>query len=258
MNKYGIIGLGIILIFLAFLIFQSEDSSFVAKRVAHAGGGIGNRTYTNSIDALNESVKKGFVYFEIDLIFASDNSLVCMHDWKSNFKGLFGYEIQEIPNLSQFTQIVSESKFDVCTLDSLIIWMNQNPDAYIITDAKGDNTKTLEVISKKVPKYEKRVIPQVYYPAEYQKAKELGYKQVIWTLYRYNGTNDEVLEEIKRFKGPFAITMPKERARSSLPTELSKRNIPTYVHTVNSLGEKEEFLKIYNLTEVYTDFLEPE
>ena len=68
---------------------------------------------------------------------------------------------------------------------------------------------------------------------------------------------DVVLAAIKQFNGPFAITMPKERARSSLPTKLAKINIPIYTHTVNSLVEEDEFLKKYNVTEIYTDFLDP-
>lgn len=83
----------------------------------------------------------------------------------------------------------------------------------------------------------------------------MGFEQIIWTLYRYNGTNEDVLKWVDEFKGSFAITMPKGQAASNLPTELAKKHIPTYVHTINKLEEKNKFIDKFNITEIYTDFL---
>ncbi|HIL62954.1 MAG TPA: hypothetical protein EYG42_05830, partial [Porticoccaceae bacterium] len=47
-------------------------------RIAHAGGQIGNTTYTNSIDALNVNYDIGFRIFEMDFSFTSDQQLVCL------------------------------------------------------------------------------------------------------------------------------------------------------------------------------------
>ena len=61
---------------------------------------------------------------------------------------------------------------------------------------------------------------------------------------------------IDKFSGPYAITMPKIRAKSGLARELAKK-APTYVHTVNSVREMHEYKKNYGITEIYTDFLHP-
>ena len=95
---------------------------------------------------------------------------------------------------------------------------------------------------EKLPNAKRRVIPQIYEPHNFQKIKDLGFEQVIWTLYRYKGSNDEVVDWIEQFDGPFAITMPKNRAESTLPRELEERHIPTYVHTVNATQEMEKFV----------------
>lgn len=240
------------------LMDNFKTNQFLVKRIAHAGGGIDGKTYTNSIDALDNSIKEGFSYFEIDFIFTEDEQLVCLHDWNTNFEKIFGFKAEERLTLNEFKQLVSEkSKFHVCTFQELVDWMEKNPDSYLVTDIKEENIKALKIISNSIPDFEKRVIPQIYHPEEFNKVKRMGYDQIIWTLYRYNGANEDVLSAIKQFNGSFAITMPKGRARSSLPTQLANLNIPTYTHTVNSIEEQYEFVKKYNITEIYTDFLGP-
>ena len=50
------------------------------------------KAYTNSFDALDQNIKNGFVYFEIDFSLTKDDQLVCLHDWKRSFKRSFGFE----------------------------------------------------------------------------------------------------------------------------------------------------------------------
>lgn len=237
----------------------SYKNRFTTKRVAHAAGGINNQTITNSIDALNMNLKNNFSYFEIDLSFTRDNDLVCIHDWNHTFKRLFNFYPEKIPTKKEFEKLVkTKAKFNICTLDSLIKWLKNHPDTYIITDIKENNTQGLQIIIKKYPEAKARIIPQIYHPDEYSNMKMMGFERFIWTLYLYNGSNNEVLKYVDLFKRPFAVTIPKDRGMTSLPTELSKKNITTYVHTINSLKEKEKFINIYNVTEIYTDFLYPD
>jgi glycerophosphoryl diester phosphodiesterase len=246
-------------IFLGIFLRTQGGSEFVVKRIAHAGGGINGMDYTNSIDALDLNKRAGFSYFELDFSFTSDGNMVCMHDWGDTFKKLFGFSIKEAPSLETFKLFIKDkSRFDICTLDSLIVWMQQNPGSYIISDTKGDNAKVLETISEKVPNFGERMIPQIYFPEEFDVAKKMGYRQIIWTLYKYSGPSVDVLDAIKKFSGPFAVTMSGDRARSGLSVELAKLGIPVYVFTINSLSEKNDLLEKYGVSEIYTDFLTPE
>ena len=246
---------------LLMIYVSSQDSSlnFRTMRVAHAGGGINGKTYTNSLEALDYNVKNGFSYFELDFSFTKDRRLVCIHDWKQNFNSTFGFLPKEKPTLEAFESLVeNKSKFEQCTLETLANWMKQNTSAFIITDIKEGNLQGLKIISENIPEFERRIIPQIYDPRNYNKAKKMGYKQIIWTLYRYNGSNDDVFAWADQFNGPFAITMPKDRAASDLPRRLAEKNIPTYVHTVNTVEELNKFVKEFGVTEIYTDFLRPE
>ena len=236
----------------------TTPSDFRVQTIAHAGGGIAGKTYTNSFEALDENIKKGFTYFELDFSFTSDGRLVNIHDWDGSFVRSFGFEAEKVPSLNEFQMLVKDkSEFQKATLDGLIDWLARNPTAIIVTDVKDDNLKALEIIAKKVPDFGKRFIPQIYDPSNYDLVKDMGFEQIIWTLYRYNGSNKAVLEWVDKFKGPFAITMPKGRAVSYLPHILAKRHVPTYVHTINSIQERNKFFYKFALSDVYTDFLEP-
>ena len=236
----------------------SDSNRFQVKRIAHAGGGLGKKTYTNSFQALDMNMGKGFRYFELDFSFTSDGQLVCIHDWSVNFMRTFEFEIDQPPSLKEFERLVADNvQFSNCTLKGLALWMSENSDAYIVTDLRIDNLKALKIIREMLPDSERRVIPQIYQPQNYASVKRMGYEQVIWTLYQFAGTAYDVIDWTSRWAGAFAITMPKSVARSSLPKALKARGIPTYVHTVNSVDEKGEFVSKQGVSEIYTDFLIP-
>jgi glycerophosphoryl diester phosphodiesterase len=237
---------------------KTDYNGFMAYRVAHAGGGINRKTYTNSFEALDTNIKKGFKYFEIDFSFTKDGKLVCLHDWKHDFKRSFGFEVNEKLTLKEFNYLVkNKSDFMKCTADSLADWMKANSSAYIVTDVKGNNIKALNIIIKTLPNAKARVIPQVYDPSNLETIKDMGFKKIIWTLYRYRGSNDDVMRWVTNIDIPIAVTMPKSRADSTLPKKLKERNIPTYVHTINSTKDAEKYIKQLGITEIYTDFLQP-
>jgi len=238
--------------------FTALMPRFLPLRVAHAGGGINGKTYTNSLEALDQNISNGFLYFELDFSFTKDGRLVCIHDWRKSFKRAFGFWTKEKPTLETFESLVkNKSEFTECTLASLAHWMKENPSAFIITDVKEDNLKGLKRIAEAIPEFERRIIPQIYDPRNYNTVKKMGYKQIIWTLYRYDGSNDDVLDWVDKLDGPFAITMPKNRGTSNLPRKLASKYIPTYVHTINTVEEMNKFAKDFDVTEIYTDFLHP-
>ena len=89
---------------------------------------------------------------------------------------------------------------------------------------------------------------------EYEVVKNIGFENVIWTLYRYNKNNKVVLKYSKKMD-LFAITMPQDRAQSELPQLLKKEKIKTYVHTINSMKEYFIYLKHYQIDQIYSDFI---
>lgn len=258
MTRFHLIGVAILSLAL-FSPTHADDPGFQALRIAHAGGGLGKRTYTNSYQALSENIKKGFRYFEIDFTYTSDEQLVCLHDWEINFERTFGFTTEHRLSLEAFKRLAAENpKFTNCTLDGLAEWMSQNPTALIVTDIRGENLKALQKIYENLPDSERRVIPQIYNPKNLQAARAMGFEQIIWTLYRFSGSNYKVMEWANGWMtSKVAITMPRERAESHLPKALAAQGFSTYVHTINKPEEMQKYMDQYGLTEIYTDFLAP-
>ena len=246
---------------MAFNFIAAADggtTGFQALRIAHAGGGLEKKTYTNSYQALDANIENGFRYFEIDFTFTSDDQLVCLHDWKSNFKRSFGFETEHRLSLEEFQKLAEENtKFTNCTLTGLAGWMVENPVALIVTDVKEDNLKALKRIHEVLPDADTRVIPQVYDPVNFEEIHAMGFEQIIWTLYRYSGSDYQVIHWLDEWPSKVAVTMPKEWATSALPKAVKSRGIPTYVHTVNNPEEMRKLLTEFGITEIYTDFLAP-
>jgi len=237
---------------------EADDTRFQIFRVAHAGGGLGKSTYTNSYEALTANLDKGFKYFEIDFTFTSDDRLVCLHDWELNFKRTFGFETKQRLSYKAFKQLSEENKRSTnCTLKGLAKWMRKNPNAYIVTDVKDNNLQALKRIHKKLPNADERVIPQVYDPMNFEEVSDMGFHQVIWTLYRYSGSAYDVIQWVDQWQTALAVTMPKDWAESPLPGALFARGIPTYAHTINKAEEMDRLINEFGISEIYTDFLVP-
>ena len=238
----------LIILILASLIVLKFIFLYGSKyRIAHAGGGYSSKIYTNSIEALNYNKNK-YEFFEIDFFLTKDNKLVCLHDKHESLKSFNDFEIY----------LNTNSLYKHCTYKTLKKWLNENPTKKIVTDVKDDNIKALIFISKNFENFENRFIPQIYYSKNYNKVRKIGFKDIIWTLYRCCSEeegNDKVISEAKKMK-LFAITMPSHRSAGGLAKELKKINIRTYTHTINSRKKMMKQIFLLGVSEVYTDWLD--
>ncbi|WP_157970188.1 hypothetical protein [Pelagibacterium sediminicola] len=246
-----LIGLGVLGLWWS----TQTNSGESLPRIAHAGGGYNEQTYTNSHEALDANANH-YDLFEIDFVWASDGELVCIHDWAHSAELWLGREYDPPPTTPEFLQAVkAHSGITSCTIRSLITWLDANPTKKIVTDIKEDNLRGLELISELDPKFAERFVPQIYQPQEFPVAEALGFNEIIWTLYQYPGTPDQVLQEVADMD-LFAVTMPTVRAVGELPTLLGDAGISTYVHTINDIDEAEAFFHAQGIDGIYTDWLQ--
>ena len=240
--KSTFISIGSLLIFLINYIFFFKTE----YRVLHAGGIYKNQIYTNSIEALEKN-KKGFKYFELDLQLTKDNKIICGHDININI--LF---------YDQFLIENSKKKIKNCDYKSLKNWLKKNPEKIIITDVKSDNNlKALKFIQHNFDNYKKNFIPQIYYPKNYELVKNMGYNDIIWTLYRYpiNGMDQDLNKIISIIKNKtfFAITMSKYWAKKGLSKRIKKETgTRILVHTIDFRRDIVKMIFIYKVTDVHT------
>ena len=127
------------------------------------------------------------------------------------------------------------SRYSNCDLSGLHKWLVNNPDSFIITDIKDDNIAGLKIIRQAISVAADRVIPQIYKAKEFKTAKKLGYKKVIYTLYREKDSAEKIISNIGKFYGEIAITMPEKKLLQGLGRKiLAIHDVPIYVHTINS------------------------
>jgi len=229
--------------------------------VAHAGGGYRGLTYTNSIEALRENAGT-FTFFEIDFEWTKDDQLVCLHDWGETFARLFGFKIDEALQLNTFRELKTVFGITPLSLTSLKEFLRDNPSARIITDIKSNNIRALLELAEQLPDVTSRIIPQIYQPEEFINAVEIGYKDIIWTLYRYPYKYDpvKIMSQIRQWeeeygRKPFGIVMPVPVAEEGVAKDVAEAGIPVYVHTINTCADYRRLLQL-GVSSVYTDLLD--
>ncbi len=166
----------------------------VPKYVAHAGGGIGKMSYTNSRDAIDANYRRGHRFFEIDLNWTRDGQLVLIHDWEGSFRSLFPKsKIAGTPSLDEFLRLKMKNNLTPISFAELVDWLRAHPAARIVTDVKDDNLRALEEIATDYAEMLDRIIPQIYTFEEYEPVWEMGYRNIILTLYVKNYPDEPVL-----------------------------------------------------------------
>lgn len=205
--------------------------------IAHGGGGINGIPVSNSKEALDESVRRGISFIEVDLVWTTDQVPVLLHGWDGFVTRLFHVEEQvdreeQAYSHDEFMTLQMRDGLHQMDLKSLMDWMEVNQDVYIVTDIKEDNLKMLELIADEYEQYQHRIIPQIYAIDEYIQVYYMGYEHIILTLYKSEYTAEQIKDFINRYEF-FAITMPIERVEEDLAEELKTEGAFIYCHTVN-------------------------
>jgi hypothetical protein len=122
-----------------FEVKSTYPNEYVYKYIAHAGGGIDGMTYTNSLEAVNQSLLKGFKVIELDLIKSSDGVLIAAHDW-SNFKHIIGYKnfTDEPMHSVEIKRSKIYHKYTPITEVDIKRILFANPDVLLFTDKTND------------------------------------------------------------------------------------------------------------------------
>lgn len=243
--------LGLIILNKASIALKGFNKLTPPPLVAHAGGAIYGFKLTNSLEALEESYENGFKLIEMDFEWTRDGKVVAIHDWGPMVERLFMTE-ERVLSHEEFKN--SQVFMDLTLLDfeEVMEWFESKEDVYLVTDTKGDNTRLLNYIIENHKKSLDRIVPQVYSFEEYRLARELGFKNIILTLYKCDYTDEEVVEFAEENQ-IFAITMPIDRGYSPLPMRLKNIGVFTYVHTVNELYIFEELYE-NGVSGIYTDY----
>ncbi len=229
--------------------------------VAHAGGDYRGLLYTNSIEAL-ENNSSCFQLFEIDFEWTRDDRLIGLHDWGDGFVDVFGFKVDGPLDYDTICQLKTVNGFTPLDLTAVREFFVKNPSARIVTDVKSGNINALRKIAEFFPDFAERFIAQIYQPDEFVEVINIGYKDLIWTLYRYPHIYEpaEIMSHINRWEDEyavrlFAVTIPVPAVEKEIVEVLMKTGIPVYAHTVNMCDEYVRLIRL-GVSSIYTDYVD--
>jgi hypothetical protein len=200
--------------------------------IAHAGGEIDGRRYTNSREALDLAYANGLRLFEIDLIATSDDHIVGAHDWGA-WQEATGSETTH-PTHRQFKETPLFGKYQGLDLADLDRWFTERPDAYLVTDKITDFPRLLE----KFP-HASRLIVEVFSVDDYHRAIAQGIRYPMLSLIpALANDGEEKVRELLETEPVKFVAIPTKaiRRQSRLLRRLRRNAACVYAFTSSDAG----------------------
>jgi hypothetical protein len=171
--------------------------------IAHAGGGMPDRMYPNSISALDRSYAAGLRVFEMDFHQLPFGLMRAGHDPSDVID----------PREAWLSQVLG--------------WLRRHPDARLIVDMKTDNVSGLKLIAAEAPDLRQRIIPLVYAESEYDAVRAVGLSLPIYALFHGADASWLAFANSHDFA---AVALPAE-----LIDQIAKVRAPVIVYTYDMM-----------------------
>ena len=94
------------------------------ETIAHALGGIGDKTYLNSKESFLAAYQMGCRLFEVDLTRTSDGVWVCRHSWKQSL-GQWDGEEAKVLSSEEFLASPIYGKYTPLTFEDLMLLLKE-------------------------------------------------------------------------------------------------------------------------------------
>ena len=97
----------------------TKQEKHYERVIAHGGGGYEGYETTNSVQAINNSIKNGYKIIELDMDFSSDDKIIMLHDWDKTIDYYIGTSFERKITESQLLNLSIHGKLEVMTFDKL-------------------------------------------------------------------------------------------------------------------------------------------
>ena len=228
--------------------------------IIHAGGYLTLSdgtlvSYTNSLEALENCVRNGKHFCEIDLQETSDGMLICGHGDESEL--VFGTGLPATATGTDFLNSRIWGELTPISADDLANFMRAHPELMVITDVKTDNLRVCRRLAESFPDLQSRFIVQIQLPEEYEALRDLGFPYITYPIFK---TPDEQrglfqLAVFARSHELLALILPNGYYSPDSKLLMAEKLIgtPIILHTLNDEWEMNYFLRNHLTLAVYTD-----
>lgn len=134
--------------------------------IAHAGGAIDGHPYTNSREAVDQALRQGYRFVEVDLQQTSDGVYVGAHDW-DHFASIS--DRGGIPTLAEFRTRTIYERYSVVTAEDLSALLNAHDTMWLVTDKATDYPALL----RQIP-FPRRMLVEVFSLRDLRRARAAG------------------------------------------------------------------------------------
>ncbi|PKO83515.1 MAG: hypothetical protein CVU17_07945 [Betaproteobacteria bacterium HGW-Betaproteobacteria-11] len=242
--------------------------------IAHALGTVDDLTYTDSREAFAASVRRGFRWFEVDLVETRDGRLVACHTLGPLTKELGStLHIGELTH-QQFMAGRLYGRYTPLDLEGVLALVEQHPEIRLILDVKNSanriqdddlghspeayrriHRKIWAALKSRTPEVIGRVYPQLYAPADADiLRREAGYVHWIFTTYRFHAADQEIIAAAARDPQMVAVAFEKKRFRQATAERLRVLGKGIWIFVVNE-EDQASTLTSLGADGFYTDFL---
>lgn len=227
--------------------------------VIHAGGEIDEDVYTNSKEAIDNCYNHGNKISEVDIMMTADDELVLAHDGEAEGTWALGIDSEDPLYLEDFVTQKIYGKYTPLSMNDMADFMRDHGDFYIVTDVKDDNVECCKKISELYPDLIDRIIVQIYHESEYERIKELGFRYIIYTLYR--AEDDEItpdtLKKVAVKDDIVGFTFWADWAEGDFLESMLQTEVPLFVHTLNDRISIQDYINA-GISGIYTDLTDVE
>lgn len=233
--------------------------------IAHAGGGVDGKVYSNSIQAWNHSYELGTRLFDADLTFTADGVLVLRHDWNDNLEqniaikdGKFIYDEQlgQINNkeyadkrldYNDFRKNKIYEKYDPMDCLDMLCFMNKHRDVYAVCDMKEDLAKSYAqlvqtAVQNDMTEVLERIVVSIYDYEDLESVRNVySFKNIMIRQYTKSPHNYYELLRFCKENNIHAVSVYKSYAEDEGISQLSEHNIHVYVAICDYLSDMKAY-----------------
>ena len=217
--------------------------------IAHGGGHINGLIQSNSYEAVQNSISKGYYYIELDLNMSLDNEIVFLSSW-DYFKKITNHNYEKNKPLSydQYLKTKISDKYNVLTIEKINKILDSHKDLNFIFD-KFNNFKMIKNKFSDI----NRLHIEIFGIKNYIIASYYNFPNKIFN------TNldilDKLLIKVFNIKNIAISTRDIEKNQDYLQ-ELIKNKGNVYAFTSNDKNFIEKNL-YKSFTKIYTDYWNP-
>lgn len=172
--------------------------------IAH-GGGIHEFLYTNSREAVIDSLKRGFQFIELDLIETDDGHLLAAHD-RDYFCKITGIPKNSKLDSATVKKLKIDGKYTVLLGSDIYKLMLEHPEMILVTD----KITSYDLLMREIPLPD-RMILECFSTSGVVQAKKCGFPHAAYSIFNEPQLELAIKHNLKLviISGNYAFSSPK-------------------------------------------------